>query len=470
MGPVRFAFGAEGMNRAEPLKEREFKSSPFTETGTGSRELMLLVAVVFTAALIFRLLAFTGLIASDDLDYAYHAWRVSTGAYTLEQSHYAIRYGVILPLAAVFRFFGVHEWTMVLLPLLGSSLAPVLAALVAARLAGVRAAWITGMLMATFPVDVRYGSILVPEPLLQALVLAAALLFLIGGTRNSKSIGFAAGVLFGISYLTKEPGVFVAAAFGIFAILRRQWRLAFAVALGAGLVAAGELVWYFSQTGDVLFRLHAMAAHNRSPMAIAANEHLFYRLWEAYPRMMLVPNADFGLHSLAALGLAILALLCWRSPNKILLILWATLPFVYLNFGTTSFHHYWALPVAPRYIALIYPPLFVLASIPLLRLARVASKYRWLSPMILAFTCIVGIWCAVHTRRTGYNTEDVRTLREIATTARRQNYQICDFNGPEHIRWRSALLIIAPDVVGCSHPGARNIQPDSNGRPVSADR
>ncbi len=219
----------------------------------------------------------------------------------------------------------------------------------------------------------------------------------------------------------------------------------------APLISYCGILWYWSQSGDLLFRLHAiMAVHNRTDMAVEANKLLSYRLWKAYPRMMLVPNIDFGLHSLLALGLAAIALVHWRSSKAVsLLMLWAILPFLYLNFGTSSFDHYWALPVAPRYISLIYPPLFISAAIVLSGLAGNRPNQRWLVGTALAVTCIVGVFCAVATRGTGYRTEDVRDLKNIAAVARRHNEQICQFVGPDRIRWQQVLQIIAPDRIGC---------------------
>jgi len=83
------------------------------------------LAAVFTAALLIRPACFTGLVASDDLGYARYARQISEGSYRLYPHHYAIQYGVIVPLAALYRRFGVQERTTVGFPLLSSSLAAV---------------------------------------------------------------------------------------------------------------------------------------------------------------------------------------------------------------------------------------------------------------------------------------------------------------------------------------------------------
>jgi 4-amino-4-deoxy-L-arabinose transferase-like glycosyltransferase len=301
-------------------------------------------------------------------------------------------------------------------------------------------------------------------------LLAGALLFLLAEAHHSALLGLAAGLLFGLSYLVKEPGVFVAAAFALFALLRRQWRLGLALAAGVALVMAAEMAWYWSQNGDLLFRLHAMAVHNRSEMAVADNQNLSYRLWKAYPRLMLVPGVDYGLHSLLGVGLAAVAWLRWRSAKTVLLSLWAVLPFLYLNFGTSSFRSYWALPVAPRYISLVYVPLFVLAATVLVTWAGDRTRRKVVAGVAVAMVCTVGVACAAITRGTGYRAEHVQHLKAIAAMARRNGNQICEFVGPNGTAWRQVLQIVAPDSIGCAGPAVLEILPGPRGLPMSTQR
>lgn len=432
------------------------------------RTTWLMMAALFAIALIIRLACFTGLIASDDLGYAKYAEQIAQGTYRLEAHHYAIRYGVIVPLAAIYEIFGVHEWTTLILPLISSSLAPALLALVAVRLSGLREAWIAGLLLATFPLEIRYGSVLVPEPLMETLVIVAVLLFVVAEARNSSSLGLSAGFALGISYLTKEPAAFVALALCVFALGRRQWRLALTVASGAALVVAAEFAWYWSQSGDLLFRLHAMSVHNRSQMAMVANEHLSYRLWKAYPRMMLFPSTDFGLHSVMAVVVATLVSFGQRSSKVLLLLLWSIVPLLHLNFGSSSLQHYWALPVAPRYIGLVYAPLFLLSGIGLAWWAKVDKKRQTVVCTIVAVVCVVGVACAAVTQRTGYRIEHVKRLRAIADLSHRDHTHICGFRGTDATRWHQTLAIIAPDTLGCEGTSSLYVVPDSRGLPTIA--
>lgn len=426
-----------------------------------------MMVVVFIAALFVRLWCFTGLIASDDLGYSGFALRIAQGTYELEPHHYAIRYGLLLPVAAFYRLFGATEWSSVVVSLLANSMACVVAAIIARRYAGMPAAWIVGILMATFPIDVRYSTTLVPETVAALPMLGGALLFLQARERASLVHGVAAGVCFGIGYLTKEPVAFVAIAFFGFALLQRRWDLAVQLAAGAGVMVAAELAWYWSQTQDLLFRPHAMAVHNSSEAAVEANSQLSWRLWKAYPRMMILPNLHFGFHSIFALVLAAITIVRLRMRGDVLLLtLWAAVPYLYLNFGSSSFTHYWALPLAPRYISLIYPPLFILAAMTLVHWWPRRRELRWTAIAAVAVVSVAGVAAARVTRATGYGTPTVQRLKSIASTARAQDRQVC-VTPADSASWRQILGLLEADL-GCADRRALRLRMDHTGRPAAA--
>src|SRR5688572_33137294 len=84
------------------LMERSTSNIPGPSRSVRS-ETALLMVVVFGTALLVRLACFTGLIASDDLGYSGFALRIAQGTYELEPHHYAIRYGLLLPVAAFYQ-------------------------------------------------------------------------------------------------------------------------------------------------------------------------------------------------------------------------------------------------------------------------------------------------------------------------------------------------------------------------------
>jgi len=64
---------------------------------------------LFLLALLLRLACFTGLIASDDLDYSAYAQLIAEGRYAPKYHHVAIRYGLILPAGLLYGLIGDHR-------------------------------------------------------------------------------------------------------------------------------------------------------------------------------------------------------------------------------------------------------------------------------------------------------------------------------------------------------------------------
>jgi hypothetical protein len=296
-------------------------------------------------------------------------------------------------------------------------------------------------------------------------------------------------VVLGVAYLTKEPAVFVALALLIDSALGRRWRQAVGVALGIGAVVAIEHAYYVGTTGDPLFRLHTLSRapgitvaaasqvkgieHVPPAVATAPSEgappppastsvqdddvadeerlvsnRLVRRAFITYPQNMIEPNEDFGIHSLAALIVAAAAFLRFRHDWRArLLLLWAAVPWLYTNFGTTSFSRYLLMPPAPRYIDLVYPPLFLFGG---WLFADWLSRPDWSRRLFLATIAVVslvGVATGLSTRATEYRTADVAVLRVIAANAAEKRLgRVCVGIDPaiqSRLHWQRALFILS---------------------------
>jgi len=486
-------------------------------------------AGLFVLALLLRLACFTGLIASDDGHYSGYAQLIADGRYTPEYHHHAVRHGLLLPVALLYRVFGVGEWTTIAVPLLASSVAVTLLFFVGTRLFGARAALIAALLFGTFPIQLRYGTVLVPEPILACYLLLAVLLYVRTDDRTPLARSALTGVILGVAYLTKELAVFVALALLVDSALGRRWRQAVGVMLGIGVIVALEHAYYVGTTGDVLFRLHALSAHNevmsreprpravgmpvasarpvegvieRVPPAVAiapgegappptaapsvedddvpdderfiSNRRL-RRAFITYPQKMIEPNEDFGIHSLAALILAAAAFLRFRHDRRArLLLLWAAVPWLYSNFGTTSFSRYLLIPPAARYIDVVYPPLFLFGGWLFADWLSTAGWAKRLFLAAIAAVSLVGVATGLSTRATEYRTADVAVLRAIADNAAEKGLgRLCveiDRGVRSRLHWQRALFILSGgDLRECDRePGDLFLRADQLGVPYVA--
>ncbi|HEX3445662.1 MAG TPA: glycosyltransferase family 39 protein [Chthoniobacterales bacterium] len=396
-----------------------------------------------------RLACTTGLIGSDDLAYSRYAQLIAHHQYHPESIHYALRYGLTIPVAVLYGLLGVHEWTTFLLPLIASTASVPVLMIIGARLVGPRAGLLAGVLLASFPVSLFYATILVPEPVAGLYVLLALLLYTETERRaHPEAFALVAGLTLGISYVTKESAAFVVIAVVLDALLRKKWTVALGVSAGALAIVAAEYTYYLVATGDLLYRFHAMKMHEQSAMVLAVNQNLGYRLLKSYPRLMLLPNLSFGLHSTFTLVL-LLGLFKWRPSRTPLLLLWAIVPLLYLNFGSSSLTHFTALPVADRYLEFCYPPLFLLAGAVMDRWTT--QPVRPVRALCAALTCTavvaaVGFGCAYASHQKGWLTRDIAVLRKIAEAANQKHAVGLRFVADPDNRWKQSMAIIAPEL------------------------
>ena len=427
----------------------------------------ILPTILAAVALAVRLWCFTGLIASDDVVYAHYARLLATGRYSIEANHMALRFGLLLPVAGAYALFGISEVTTVLVPLLAAVASVVLVFLIARRQFEVNAGVIAALLMASFPLSIRYGSILVPEPVAGLYILAAVWLYLRARESGRLTTATAAGILLGVAYLTRELALFVILAVLIEAVWQRRWRMFLAVAFGSLVVVLGEQLYFWFATGDPLLRLHAMADHNQRPNAMAFLQHRAWRFFRVIPHMMLIPSLGFGLHSLAALVLAALASFLLSARRTALFILWIAAPLFYLNFGTTSLKTYIAMPVGDRYLELIYPPLFILSGALLAALLNKKDTHAGMIISGVALLSVSGVLCGHATRATGWRTADVVRLREIARTIKSESGSIVRFEGPSDWAWRGTVDVLEPTPAPSTSQRSFVVRPDSGGLPVA---
>ena len=410
-------------------------------------------------ALALRLACMTGLMGSDDLQYAIHAEALLEGRYEenlaelrpTQRIHHGLRYSVIVPLAAIYRVFGMSEGTTIALPLLASTGSVILVAAIALRMFDRRVALIASLLYATFPMHLRLATILVPEPIGEFLILLAVLSYLYARDGN-RAPWVAAGLFTGAAYLAKEPAVFIGVALALHAIAERRWRGAMLLAAGLAGVIAVEHLYYLFGHGDLLFRHHSTQLWKVDAASLAvANRDLPYWLFKHYPRMMLVPNLSFGLHSLACLLWAAAAIALKPRRGYALLFMCAVIPWLYQNFGSWSLQYYVLLPREARYIVITYAPLMVLSGVLLSRAFSARPVISKPVAAIFGIVLVVGVITGLASRGQHSKAEEMTVLREIARAAGAVPGERIY---TDEARWRNALKIFNPSLISASPDAA----------------
>lgn len=331
---------------------------------------------IMLAALLVRLLFYEGLYASDPVSYAEYAYRLATGQYEFELHHKSTRFMVFGPVAILFKLFGVSEWAASVWPLACSLLTIFLAFRIGTLLYDSETGLVASALLAVFPLDITSSMFLLPEPIVTAMMTASVYAFL-RSERSKRREGerwwaIAAGLLIWAAFSAKILALLLLPVFVAYTVLTsRRWRLLLYACLGVALPLGGELLLYFAQTGDPLFRLHGIsAAHDESVAVQAARGNVIYRLFKAYPSLTIVPSSHFGL--MFPLFWVGVASGLRRFRRNLIPLLWFGAILGYLNFGTSSLKELVLLPVMARYLHTVAVP----GSL-LLAAAAVDGK-RWL--------------------------------------------------------------------------------------------
>jgi Dolichyl-phosphate-mannose-protein mannosyltransferase len=363
---------------------------PEQVTAWRSRQLLVaLVALVLLCAAI-RAHLFRGYVGLDDAEYAQLAHQLAGGSF--RAADYAgppvfpLRVGLIAPTAALFRVFGVTEWTMVLFPFL-LSLSSVVLIYVCARLwFGETAGLIAAALVTVFPWDIDCATKLLPDLpaafFIAAGVTAIAIAERLEIRRPSALFGAGAlaGVLFGYSWLCKESVAYLAPFSLVFmgiTIARRGWSALYlwaGVAAGALPFLVGEMLIYRRVTGDLLFRLHETERSYRfnSKYFFAEGSDFGWEVGQSRAHAVVNrlfvsgPSTIFLNRSLLFLpALAVVAsLYAWRQRDRAFLVpaAWFWTLVLMFNFSSSSAASYTPLTLLGRYLYPLFFPAILLVS------------------------------------------------------------------------------------------------------------
>jgi 4-amino-4-deoxy-L-arabinose transferase-like glycosyltransferase len=298
-------------------------------------EILLLCILLFAACV--RGLLFTGTWSADSLAYAYHAYLIEQGKFTLTAYVHALRFALLLPVSFCYWLFGVHELSTVLYPFLCSLSSIVLIYYLgrfwfADRTAGL----VSAFLLAVFPLDVFYASQLMPEIPLSFLMAGCVYLFLKGeripDRKWAKWYYLASGILTGIAYLTKIFAVFLVFFFLAYIIYQKRVSTAYLwIAGGFCGILLPEMVFYYLQTGDPIYQIKLILSTPGS--GVEPNPGRMYRSdLFLYPYYWFVSLAHFGLFYYAIIPACLYAL--WkRLKITYIPMLWAGTLLLYLQFG-----------------------------------------------------------------------------------------------------------------------------------------
>lgn len=343
---------------------------------------LVTLAVILLVGLALRIVFFNGISGNDDLSVATRALAVLEHGITLPAGHYGARWGMILPLAAVFAVAGTGSVQLAVLPVLLSLAGIVLAWLIGRRLIGQAGGLAAAALVAVYPLDIQYATLYFPD-LPQGVLLALSFYLVQRAEESPRPLAWIVGAALAWvwAYEIKIDSVFMGMVFLALTLTGRLRLSTLAVLCGltGGLVVA-ELAAYGVLTGSPFYRLHL----EQAAAAEVLSDAYTYRSRLVLPKAMFVTFYEVGLYFWMALAALLWA--AWRRPRAVVpVVLWGGVLFLWLQFGGDPFGVAGAVkPQLPRYLLALSTPLVILIAWMLLDLARFARATRILAGAAMA--------------------------------------------------------------------------------------
>lgn len=354
-----------------------------------ARPAVLLGAIVLLAFSIRAGIFFHGIRGSDAYAYAVYAHDITRGEYRVGEiggAFYGYRYGLLLPLAAAYAFFGVSDYSSAVVPMALSLGTIVLTYAIGTQLVDRRLGLLGALVMATYSASIVGASLVGPDSFLPFyLGFGVWLLFLeVGASGRPRRflLDALAGVLLGLAAVTRQTSILLLPLFLAVAAHRgsRLHRTSALVA-GVGFVVLSVAGYYTWATGDPLFELRQTIPTVKEYDRLNPVSIWFYT------------HALFGLdrHGLAWYGLVpflavVGAVRAWpynRGP-VIWLLLWVVPILVVFEFGNKT-----PLPLHKNfnYLSVVAVPLVLLAALAFHREAINTVRWR----RAIAWTLLVAL-------------------------------------------------------------------------------
>lgn len=339
----------------------------------GRYEYALFAILILNALLKWRF--FSGLVAADDFSYAVYAysmWRIPM-PWDLTMDFRVLRLALILPVALLFRILPPTVFVTVAYPMAMSFGTVVLVYLIGRKLYGQNAGLLAAFVIATFPADILYGTMLLPDGVVPFWLALSVWSFLNADETSGRKAHLwylAAGFFMFTGFITRENTYYFLLFFLPFAFSKRRWANGL-YQFGTGFVVPVVVLYgfYFLKSGDFMYNLH-LAEHYRDPLIasgyIPPNDRNWYSmLFMMLPGLFLRQNGTrlfmsglYGYTMYVSLAAAVYtAIRAWQKRDARMLMApwWFLLAYLYLEFGSISFTDYQMMKKLDRFLLTLTP-------------------------------------------------------------------------------------------------------------------
>jgi 4-amino-4-deoxy-L-arabinose transferase-like glycosyltransferase len=355
-------------------------------------------AVVLVVWFSARVLFFNGYYTEDAPGYVGDAVAIALGEFQARNHVNGLNLGTYAPVSVPLLLFGKTDLALSLWPLACSLLGVLSMAGVATQLFGRGFGVIAALLYATYPGDVFFSTVVMPDAI-QSGWLSFSLFLVVWGCTRARSSGHfalaAAGVAMGVCHIVRANGALLV-PIGLFALVACSWQMgrltvrelverSLAFLAGWAVVFLVEGLAYLLAVGDFLFRFHIVDRHygtagsiaqwglNTNPLTIPYST-LAPLTWYRFGGWLHF-NPDQAYHGLLFL-LAVVALLAGsvtiasaRTDRRSLALtgfmvamFWLLWPLLYHQFGSQSLTQFIPIHRLSRHLV-VYAPGAMLAIV-----------------------------------------------------------------------------------------------------------
>lgn len=333
----------------------------------------LALILVLNAVLKWRF--FCGLSQADDFSYGVYSFSMFRipMSWDMNMDFRVLRVTLLLPVAVLFRFLPPADVVAVLYPMAASFGSIILVYLIGKKLYGINAGVLAAFVLATFPCDVLYSTMLLPDSIVPFYLSLSVWAFLnadsdTGG--RSKLWYLLAGFALFLAFTTRENSYYFLLFFLPFAFSRRRLKNGLYL-MGIGFALPVILLYsvYYVKSGDFMFNLH-LAEHYRDPLIksgyIPKNSvNWFVMLYYMFPILFMkltgrpvIMSSLFGLTfyvGIVCIIYTVLKALKKRDFRILIALWWFLIVYLFLEYGTISFTSYQMMKKLDRFLLTLTP-------------------------------------------------------------------------------------------------------------------
>ena len=356
------------------------------------------VYIFMILAFILRLVTFMGISEGDDLSYTLLAHRFANGDFAANFI-FDIRWVVYVPVALLYKIFGVSDFTS-LLPTMVYGIAAVwLAYNIVLEETDKLTASIATLLYLSFPIVLIYGNFLQVAPSLEFFTMLTVYSFQRG--IKSEKIGWfvLGGFAIGGIFFARTTGLFIAPLASFYVWYRKGFNRK--TVLWIACAALCSLILPIVQ-GFVYLSVHGDFFHHitisrkgidyMDRMTDVDPKDLFFYIRTMFVKGNFANWMMFGLNGyfIAASTLACIVLICMKKAGKeVIFFIWYISYFLFMTFAPTSLSPYTTLIRNTRYAIVFLLPICAVYGIFLNKMLQSRNKPQQIAAALIFLTLFI---------------------------------------------------------------------------------